>query len=908
MTNSKTPSVNSLVRTFPIMKNLTAATRIAIGLVCSTIGILITANFLGLLPDRHVDLTKSRAELTESLAFSTSLLLTADDRPAIKMLLENIVERQHQVLSTGVRRADGVMVAIAGNHEALWPASAGESSNTRFMQVPLSDPNGDIWGRLEVTFTPLDSGRWYAFAENPHLQLLAFVTIAGFLSFRLFLKFVLKNLDPSKAVPRRVREALDILNEGLMIVSVDDRILLANNALAATSERSADSLVGLKASVLNLQRSDEKADMPWTECSHTSCAVTGVTMDFTGRGGKKQMFKVNCSPLFGNDGRIRGVMVSLDDVTQLEQNKIDLRIAKDEADQANKAKGDFLANMSHEIRNPMNAIVGFTDILRRGLAETEDDRITYLDTIHASGTHLVELINDILDFSKIESGKLELEIRDCNPWQIMTEVVNVLRMKADQQLLDLSISIRGKIPEIIQADPTRLRQILMNLVSNAIKFTAEGSVTITASMVEQNSTPFIRFEVRDTGIGMTKEQMSRLFQGFMQADSSVTRRFGGTGLGLAISKRLTEAIGGQIAVESDPGAGSTFHFSIPTGDLAGVLMLNQADASAKSQNDSRSRQQGLTMWFKPARVLVTDDTAANRQLVGLVLRRAGLLVDEAENGAVAVEKATSISYDLLLMDMQMPVMDGMTAARTLRERGLTQPIVALTANVMQQDRQRCLDAGCTGFLPKPINIDHLLNMLAEYLPTQDVPPESAVIAPVADKLAETRSCLPVKAADQPVAISNDPAALPRITNTPSDSFLDDLSDLLKIATETSQNLGEPATPDSVPTASPRRPRQLMQSTLPLAVPEFRDVVESFVSSIDGTMRELRTAHQKRNYQEIREVAHRLKGTGGTVGFGAFTEPSHKLQMAAEARDDETIAAMLTELEEISACLESPVEV
>lgn len=166
----------------------------------------------------------------------------------------------------------------------------------------------------------------------------------------------------------------------------------------------------------------------------------------------------------------------------------------------------------------------------------------------------------------------------------------------------------------------------------------------------------------------------------------------------------------------------------------------------------------------------------------------------------------------------------------------------------------------------------------------------------------------MKAADQPVAISNDPAALPRITNTPSDSFLDDLSDLLKIATETSQNLGEPATPDSVPTASPRRPRQLMQSTLPLAVPEFRDVVESFVSSIDGTMRELRTAHQKRNYQEIREVAHRLKGTGGTVGFGAFTEPSHKLQMAAEARDDETIAAMLTELEEISACLESPVEV
>ena len=615
-------------------------------------------------------------------------------------------------------------------------------------------------------------------------------------------------------------------------------------------------------------------------------------MDFVDPSGEKQIFKVNCSPLFGNEGKIRGVMVSLDDVTQLEKNKVDLKIAKDEADAANKAKGDFLANMSHEIRNPMNAIVGFTDILRRGLEESEATRTTYLDTIHASGTHLVELINDILDFSKIEAGKLELEIRECSPYQLMNEVVNVLRMKAEQQSLSLSINLRGSIPETIQADPTRLRQILMNVVGNAIKFTAEGGVRIVASMEDKDGQPFLRFEVTDTGIGMTHEQIGRLFQEFMQADSSVTRRFGGTGLGLAISKRLTEAMGGQIAVRSEPGVGSTFYFSIATGDLSGVPMLDAEQASEKFRSAARSKQHGLRVYFKTARVLITDDTPANRQLAGLVLRKAGLTVDEAENGAIAVEKASRGTYDLLLMDMQMPVMDGFTATRTLRDQGLKTPILAFTANVMEQDRQRCVAAGCSGFLTKPINIDLLLSTIAEYLETTDAPPE--LPAPPEHRASSNRI----------TKVDATPSASTSITGDSLDEILDQLPGVAGI-----RELDRSVPLDSGSAGGFREAaRRPIYSALPLDIPEFREIVESFVGCMDDTMHSLRAAQARMDYQEVREIAHRLKGTAGTVGFAAFTEPSRKLQLAAEERDDATIDAMLLELEEISSRIELPAEV
>ena len=851
------------------MKHLSAASRITLGLVCSMLGILIAANLLGLLPDRNQLLIEGRAQLSESIAFSSSILLTSNDIAGVEAMLVNIVERQPQVQAIGVRRSsDGAIVTSSGDHQRLWPSDIGEQSNSQFMQVPLSTMGESEWGRIEFCFKPLDSGRWYSIFENQNVQLLSFAAICGFFSFRIFLKIILKNFDPSKAVPRRVREALDILSEGLIIVSMDDRILLANTAFSRAAQCDADLLIGRKSSEIGFVRRDGGKQLPWTECGLTEAHVAGLTMDFVDRTGATRIFKVTCSPLFGNDSRIRGVMVSFDDVTQLEKNKIELKIAKNAADSANQAKSDFLANMSHEIRNPMNAIVGFTDILRRGLEDSENTRITYLDTIHASGTHLVELINDILDFSKIEAGKLELEIRNCSPYQIMTEVVNVLRMQAEQQSLELTLAIRGRIPETIQTDPTRLRQILMNLVGNAINFTTEGGVTVAATMVEQNGRSCVRFEVSDTGIGLTKDQAGRLFQQFMQADSSVTRRFGGTGLGLAISKRLTEALGGSIAVESDPGVGSTFHFCVATGDLSGVAMIDENQASERFRSSVRSKQPGLKIRFKPSRVLVTDDTPANRQLIGFVLRKAGLLVDDAENGAIAVEKATANTYDLVLMDMQMPVMDGFTATQILRNHGFKTPIIAFTANVTEQDKQLCVAAGCTGFLTKPINIDLLLSTVAEYLPTETAQPEPV---PVSEHAVAGNAAQEV------------PAESRAAGGTPKAAML---------------NSGSRESKSS---------RSRLLSTLPTQIPEFRDIVESFVGNIDATMSTLRACHLDMDYLQLREIAHRLKGTGGTVGFPIFTEPSRRLQQAAELRDDDTIDEMLDELEEIASRIEIPKE-
>ncbi len=853
------------------MKRLTAASRITIGLVCSMLGILLSANFLGILPDQDQLIVQSRIQLAEMTAMNVSILVSEKRFSSLDALLPSIVERHPQLKSIGVRDASGELHAASTGHPSDRPDDSAKGQSDQFMAVPLSAPEVARWGQVEFCFHPLRSAGLLSVLERPFVQLLIFAAAAGFFGFRIFLRTVLKNLDPSRAVPRRVREALDILTEGLMIVGLDDRVLLANSALAQTVGGSAESLIGQRATEFGFRTRTGDGLMPWTLCLRSESSVSAMIMDYTCKDGTQCIFKVNCSPLIGNEGRLRGVMVSLDDVTQLEQNKVQLNAAREEAEAANRAKSDFLANMSHEIRNPMNAIVGFSDVLRRGLDVSEEVRADYLNTIHASGTHLVELINDILDLSKIEANRMELEITDCLPYQVIQEVVNVLKMKADQQALELKVNVCGKIPEKIHTDPTRLRQILMNLVGNAIKFTAEGRITVSVELLQQPDGPFLQFEVTDTGIGMTPEQCGKMFQQFVQADSSVTRRFGGTGLGLAISKRLTEALGGTIGVESESGVGSTFRFTVRTGDLSEVQLLSNDEARDRYRSAVKTSNDGLNLFFHPARVLITDDTPANRQLVGLVLRKAGLFVDEAENGAVAVEKATSQPYDLLLMDMQMPVMDGFSATKELRSSGLTTPILAFTANVMEQDRQRCASAGCSGFLTKPINIELLLSTIAEFLPVQ-----------TSVKSQDSRQSAPV--VSRPAAMASvskpEPRQFGQLTK-PAYS-LDSLADNL---------LPMPASIET-----PRR--TAITSSLPMEVPEFREIVAQFISGLPKAMSELRMAWDRGDIECLRELAHRLKGTGGTVGFDVFTEPSRQLQHAAETGNSSRIPELLSELDEI----------
>jgi PAS domain S-box-containing protein len=412
-----------------------------------------------------------------------------------------------------------------------------------------------------------------------------------------------------------------------------------------------------------------------------------------------------------------------------------LRAATAEAQAANQSKTEFLANMSHEIRTPMTAILGYTDILlEEGLRHrVPPDWIQAVETIRRNGEHLLTIINDILDLSKIEAGRLQIETLPCSPVQLLAEVESLMRVRATEKGLSLTVEFPTPIPERIYTDPTRLRQILINLVGNAVKFTETGGVRVTVRYpAGTNDTPAahapqIEFEVRDTGIGMTPEQMQRLFQPFTQADTSTSRRFGGTGLGLTICQRLAHMLGGTIEVESEIGAGSVFRLRIATG-LSGDVKLIQADSATVSAAAS-VLVPTLPAGVFVGRVLLVEDGPDNQRLLTALLQKAGLQVELAENGRIGLEKALGAQqagqpFDLILMDMQMPEMDGYEATRKLRSSSYAGPIVALTAHAMASDREKCLATGCNDYLTKPVDRKQLWGTLAKYLRPAAAAPES----------------------------------------------------------------------------------------------------------------------------------------------------------------------------------------
>ncbi|TMB04747.1 MAG: response regulator, partial [Deltaproteobacteria bacterium] len=392
--------------------------------------------------------------------------------------------------------------------------------------------------------------------------------------------------------------------------------------------------------------------------------------------------------------------------------------ARRAAQEASRLKSEFLATMSHEIRTPMTALVGYTEML--GDADLSPaERAECLATVRRNGEHLMAIVNDILDLSKIESGRMTIERIACSPFALVAEVAAVVRPRAARDGLTFAVEYRSPLPETIETDPTRLRQILLNLVGNAIKFTPRGSVRLGVALLEDTGPPRrLRFEVIDTGIGLDAQQQARLFTAFAQADASTTRRFGGTGLGLAISKRLAGMLGGDLQVRSVPGEGSTFTLTIDAGSLAGVRLLDRPPdlpAAAERREPSADERRALR-----GRILLAEDGLDARRLLARHLRAAGAEVETAENGLVACELALRAAdagtpYDLILMDMQMPELDGYAAAARLRAAGYRGPIVALTAHAMEDERARCLDAGCDGFAAKPILRRALIEVARTYL-------------------------------------------------------------------------------------------------------------------------------------------------------------------------------------------------
>ena len=827
------------------LKKLSAKFHITLGLTVMVITAYLVAGLLGLVPDRQQALIDGRISLAEALTASSVEFVSRKQFKSLAAVLRVVVERNDQVQSIAVRRADGEAVVTVGAHDLHWRPMSSHYSTESQIKVPIWSSDS-AWGHLELRFDPLTSTTLlWGLISAERAQLIAYMAIVGFVGFYIYLSRMLRHLDPSQAVPERVRTALDTMTQGIIVVDLKGFLVLVNQSFATLCGSTSEALIGQTIRQLpwTTPNGEPQTDLPWDESdwrAHSNNAGMAYLRDGSGR---KRTLMVRSSPVMGAENQPRGMLIGLEDVTELEEKEIQLRESKLEAERANQAKSEFLANMSHEIRTPMNSILGFTELLRRSRRPQGGDWRRHLNSIHSSGKQLLELINGILDLSKVEAGKLEVERIEFEPHRVVAEVVQAMMVQASDKSLSLSLKAQGALPRYVHSDPARLRQIVTNLIGNAIKFTSQGGVDVVLRANQSSSDPYYEIAISDSGIGMPREKLDTIFAAFTQADASVTRQFGGTGLGLAISKQFAVALGGDIRVSSEVGVGSVFTVAIDPGPLADVEQLDPAlfedlDQWADPREPAPKGTAAGSNGLRGLRILVADDSEQNRELLKIVLGDEGATISEAANGEIALEYVREQEFDLVLLDIQMPVMDGFTALAKMREAGVAIPVVALTAHAMDGFADQLTQAGFTNYATKPIDFDALIELIQSVLPV--------------DRLAQTATA----------ANAHDVGARTEVTFEPSDGLE-----------------GTATSP--------------IFSTLPTHQERFRKIVAVFIEQLETPLAQMRTALEEGDAAALAEAAHFLKGAGGTVGFDVFTEPASELESRARAGDLESSAAYVT---------------
>ena len=499
------------------------------------------------------------------------------------------------------------------------------------------------------------------------------------------------------------RSLIEANIDAIMTTDPSGIITDVNKQMEALTDCTRDELIGapFKSYFTDPERAEAAIKLVLSEKSVTDYELTARARD-----GKQTVVSYNATTFYDRNRTLQGVFAAARDVTERKRVEAELQQAKAAAESASRTKSEFLASMSHEIRTPMNAIMGIADLLAKTELSPEQDK--YVQIFRRAGDNLLNLINDILDLSKVEASQLELEQTGFSLHDHLEKVMEMVASRADEKGLALVCEIAPSVPNDLVGDPTRLRQVLLNLLGNAIKFTESGEVSLRVTLDGNFAVPTaLRFAVSDTGIGIPSGKLARVFERFTQADSSTTRRFGGSGLGLTISRRLVELMGGRIWVESGVGKGSVFSFAVPFE----IWPSTNRPALITVGVDPEAQLPAL-------RILLAEDSADNCTITMAYLEDTPYQVEIAETGAIACEKFTSGHYDLVLMDRQMPVMDGLTATRSIRaweqanDRQPT-PIIALTASALKGDREMCLAAGCTAFLTKPIKQEVLLQAIKE---------------------------------------------------------------------------------------------------------------------------------------------------------------------------------------------------